>query len=204
MAATDGRRATSSKPMRENTLKAKIAAGEPSSLRGALQPSALPARCTFDYCRQPVGRERKCARSRLHLVCSSLLPPSRWRSGPHVCSRPFPRPGLGVTLALIGWGATLAAHGMAGHAITKRNPATAYSWRAVFYLLLALTLAATMPLVVDVLNLATVAGLPVGYYMAAQGLLILMAIFWRFAPPHTLMLSATPPPPRNRARITEC
>ena len=35
---------------------------------------------------------------------------------------PVPPAGLGVTLALIGWGATLAAHGMAGRAITKRRP----------------------------------------------------------------------------------
>jgi putative solute:sodium symporter small subunit len=89
---------------------------------------------------------------------------------------PVPPAGLGVTLALIGWGATLTAHGMAGRALTKRNTATAHSWRSVFYVLLALTLAATMPLIVDLLDLADVAGFPLGYYMAAQGLLILMAI----------------------------
>jgi putative solute:sodium symporter small subunit len=89
---------------------------------------------------------------------------------------PVPPTGLGVTLALIGWGATVAAHGMTGRAIRKQNSATAHSWRAAFYLLLALTLAATMPLVVDLLNLATVAGFPFGYYVAAQGMLILMSI----------------------------
>jgi putative solute:sodium symporter small subunit len=103
---------------------------------------------------------------------------------------PVPPAGLGVTLALIGWGATLAAHGMAGRAITKRNPSTAYSWRAVFYLLLALTLAATMPLVVDLLNLATVAGFPVGFYVAAQGLLIVMAILAFRAATHLDALSS--------------
>jgi putative solute:sodium symporter small subunit len=89
---------------------------------------------------------------------------------------PIPPTGLGVTLALIGWGATLAAHGMTGRALRQQDRAAAQSWRAVFYLLLALTLAVSFPLVVDLLNLATVAGFPVGYYMAAQGSLILMAI----------------------------
>lgn len=89
---------------------------------------------------------------------------------------PVPPTGLGVTLALIGWGATVAADGMTGRALRKEDRAAAQPWRAVFYLLLALTLAASLPLVVDLLNLATVAGFPVGYYMAAQGLLILMAI----------------------------
>lgn len=89
---------------------------------------------------------------------------------------PIPPPGLGVTLALIGWGTTVAAHGMTGRALRAQDVAAAQSWRAVFYLLLALTLAASLPLVVELLNLATVAGFPVGYYMAAQGSLILMAI----------------------------
>ena len=116
---------------------------------------------------------------------------------------PVPPAGLGVTLALIGWGATLAAHGMAGRAITKRNPSTAHSWRAVFYLLLALTLAATMPLVVDLLNLATVAGFPSVSTWPRRA----CSSSWRswlFAPPHISTLSAAPPPRRNRARITEC
>jgi putative solute:sodium symporter small subunit len=97
---------------------------------------------------------------------------------------------LGVTLALIGWGATLATHGMAGRALRKQDRATAQYWRAVFYLLLALTLAATMPLVVDLLNLATVAGFPVGFYVAAQGLLIVMAILAFRAATHLDALSS--------------
>lgn len=89
---------------------------------------------------------------------------------------PIPPAGLGLTLALIGFGATVTAHGMTGRALRKQNPGAAQFWRAAFYLLLALTLAATLPLVVDLLNLATVAGFPFGYYLAAQGLLVLMAI----------------------------
>jgi putative solute:sodium symporter small subunit len=103
---------------------------------------------------------------------------------------PVPPTGLGLTLALSGWGATLAAHGMTGRALRKQDRATAYSWRAVFYLLLALTLAATMPLVVDLLNLGTVAGFPVGFYVAAQGLLIVMAILAFRAATHLDALSS--------------
>ncbi len=105
---------------------------------------------------------------------------------------PVPPTGLGVTLALIGLGATLAAHGMTGRALQNQNTAAALSWRAVFYLLLALTLAATMPLVVDLMDLANVAGFPLGYYVAAQGLLILMAILAFRAATHLDALDSAP------------
>jgi putative solute:sodium symporter small subunit len=104
---------------------------------------------------------------------------------------PVPPAGLGMTLALIGWGATLAAHGMTGRAQRKHDRGAAQSWRAVFYVLLALTLAATMPLIVDLLNLATIAGFPVGYYVAAQGLVILMAILAFRATTHLDTLGST-------------
>jgi putative solute:sodium symporter small subunit len=49
-------------------------------------------------------------------------------------------------------------------------------WRALFYVLLVLTLAAALPVAVELLDLFSVAGFPVGYYLAAQGLLIVFAI----------------------------
>ncbi len=56
------------------------------------------------------------------------------------------------------------------------NAAGAQSWRTLFYLLFAVTLATTLPLVVDLLNLTSIAGFPLGYYVTAQGLLIFLAI----------------------------
>lgn len=88
-----------------------------------------------------------------------------------------PPPGLGLTLALAAAGATIAAHGMAGRAAaTSEASQAARRWRAAFYAVLALTAAAMLPLLVDVLDLITVAGFPLGYYLAAQGLLVAFAI----------------------------
>ncbi|MGE5267460.1 MAG: sodium/substrate symporter small subunit [Deltaproteobacteria bacterium] len=84
--------------------------------------------------------------------------------------------GLGVTLALAGAGATIAAHGMTGRAAQRSSPVSARRWRALFYVLLVLTLAATLPLAVELLDLVSIAGFPFGYYLAAQGLLILFAM----------------------------
>lgn len=81
--------------------------------------------------------------------------------------------GLGPTLALAAAGATVAAHGMAGRAAAAR---VALRWRAQTYALSAITAAAALPLVVEVLDLITVAGFPLGFYLAAQGLLIAFAI----------------------------
>lgn len=84
--------------------------------------------------------------------------------------------GLGVTLAVAGAGATIAAHGMAGRTAQHACAAATARWRALFYALLVLTLAAALPLIVEVLDLVSIAGFPLGYYMTAQGLLILFAI----------------------------
>lgn len=89
---------------------------------------------------------------------------------------PIAPAGLGVTLAIAGAGATIAAHGMSGRAARRSYLAAAIRWRALFYGLLALTLTAALPLAVELLDLASVGGFPLGYYMAAQGLLILFAI----------------------------
>jgi putative solute:sodium symporter small subunit len=89
---------------------------------------------------------------------------------------PVPPPGLGPTLALAAAGATMAAHGMAGRAALLATPGTDQRWRSVFYALLALTAAVVLPLVVEVLDLVTVAGFPLGFYLAAQGMLVAFAI----------------------------
>jgi putative solute:sodium symporter small subunit len=86
---------------------------------------------------------------------------------------PLPPLGLGPTLALAAAGATVAAHGMAGRAAAPRAAAR---WRAQTYALLAVTAAVALPLVVEVLDLVTVAGFPLGFYLAAQGLLLAFAI----------------------------
>ncbi len=86
---------------------------------------------------------------------------------------PLPPPGLGPTLALGVAGATVAAHGMAGRAAL---PGMIVRWRAATYALLTVTAAAVLPLVVEVLDLVKLAGFPLGYYLAAQGLLVLFAI----------------------------
>lgn len=89
---------------------------------------------------------------------------------------PVPPPGLGPVLALAAAGATVAAHGMAGRAEWPAKQGAAQRWQAVFYALLALTAAAVLPLVVEVLDLVTVAGFPLGFYLAAQGMLVAFAI----------------------------
>jgi putative solute:sodium symporter small subunit len=89
---------------------------------------------------------------------------------------PVPPPGLGMVLALAAAGATVAAHGMAGRAALSVSPGADQRWRSVFYTLLVLTAAAVLPLVVEVLDLVTVAGFPLGFYLAAQGMLVAFAI----------------------------
>jgi putative solute:sodium symporter small subunit len=88
---------------------------------------------------------------------------------------PLPPPGLGPTLALAVAGAAVAAHGMAGRAAASAVPGAALRWRTATYALLAITGAAALPLAVEVLDLVTVAGFPLGYFLAAQGLLVLFA-----------------------------
>nr|MCU0732985.1 hypothetical protein [Hyphomonas sp.] len=89
---------------------------------------------------------------------------------------PLAPAGLGPTLALAGAGATIAAHGMTGRFAQRSSPLAAGRWRALFYVLLVMTLAAALPLAVELLDLFSIAGFPVGYYLAAQGLLIVFAM----------------------------
>jgi putative solute:sodium symporter small subunit len=88
---------------------------------------------------------------------------------------PVPPAGLGLTIALSGLGSSIATHGMAGRARQYANSQAARTWQSVFYAVFAITTVAALPLVVDVLDLITVAGFPLGYYMAAQGVLIGLA-----------------------------
>jgi putative solute:sodium symporter small subunit len=99
-----------------------------------------------------------------------------WAAGAASAIAPIAPAGLGVTLALAGVGATITAHGLAGRAVRRSALAAASRWRAIFYAVLVLTLTATLPLAVDLLDLTSVAGFPLGYYVAAQGLLILFGI----------------------------
>jgi putative solute:sodium symporter small subunit len=99
-----------------------------------------------------------------------------WAAGAASAIAPIAPAGLGFTLALAGVGATMTAHGLAGRASCRRDLAASARWRAISYSLLVLTLTATLPLVVDLLDLTSVAGFPLGFYVAAQGLLILFAI----------------------------
>lgn len=87
-----------------------------------------------------------------------------------------PSPGLGPTLALLCAGATVAAHGMAGRVALAGRTGAVQRWRSAFYAVLALTAAAVLPLAVEVLDLISIAGFPLGYYLAAQGLLVAFAI----------------------------
>jgi putative solute:sodium symporter small subunit len=84
--------------------------------------------------------------------------------------------GLGANLVLAGTGATIAAHGMTGRFAQRSSLIAAGRWRALFYVLLVLTLAAALPMAVELLDLFSMAGFPVGYYLAAQGLLIVFAM----------------------------
>jgi putative solute:sodium symporter small subunit len=89
---------------------------------------------------------------------------------------PIPATGFLMTLALIGFGTMVAAHGMTGRAMLNGQPGRGQIWRAIFYMLTLLTLTAAVPLASEALDLATVAGFPIGYYLTAQGILLLLAI----------------------------
>jgi putative solute:sodium symporter small subunit len=107
---------------------------------------------------------------------------------------PIPPPGIGMTLALAALGTTIAAHGMAGRARHTDAPGTASLWRALFYALLILTLAASLPLTVEWLDLISVAGFPLGFFAAAQGLLLVFAILGFRAAMHLDVLDKNPLP----------
>jgi putative solute:sodium symporter small subunit len=110
---------------------------------------------------------------------------------------PITSASLGQTLTLAALGATLAAHGMSGRKLRRGLHDRSRFWRAAFYVLLVITLITALPLVVDILDLFTVAGFPIGYYMASQGLLILLAILSFRAATHLDALDnelASPPP----------
>ncbi len=111
---------------------------------------------------------------------------------------PLPPASLGTVLALVAFGGALAAHGCLGH-VRKRpdDPAFAHQyWRVVFAGLVAVTLVAILPLAADPLSLATVAGFPLGFYLVAQGVLVVLAILAFRAAQHldAIESEATSPP----------
>lgn len=89
---------------------------------------------------------------------------------------PIASASFGQSLPLASLGAAIAAHGLSGRKLRYGLHEASLSWRAAFYTLLATTLCAALPLAVEWLDLITVAGFPFGFYMTAQGLLILFAI----------------------------
>lgn len=92
--------------------------------------------------------------------------------------------GLGVALPLAALGAALAADGRARLEEHSRDSASGI-WKAVAYTCVVAMLATGLPLVSDILDLVSIAGFPLGYYVAAQGLLLLLAIL-AFRAAHTL------------------
>ena len=103
---------------------------------------------------------------------------------------PIPATGFLPTLAMIAFGTMVAAHGMTGRAVLNGQPGRAQIWRSVFYMLTVLTLISVMPLLMEALDLATVAGFPIGYYVTAQGMLVLLAILAFRAAAHLDRLEA--------------
>jgi putative solute:sodium symporter small subunit len=91
---------------------------------------------------------------------------------------PLPPASLGTVLAVVAFGGALAAHGYLGR-VRKRPDGSAFAhqfWRMVYGSLVAVTVVALLPLAADPLSLATVAGFPLGFYVVAQGVLIVLAI----------------------------
>jgi putative solute:sodium symporter small subunit len=103
---------------------------------------------------------------------------------------PIPATGFLMTLALIAFGTMVAAHGMTGRARLNGQPRRAQIWRSIFYMLALLTLTAAVPLTSEALDLATVAGFPIGYYVTAQGILVLLAVLAFRAAAHLDRLDA--------------
>lgn len=103
---------------------------------------------------------------------------------------PIRATGFLTTLALVAFGTMVAAHGMTGRAQLKGHPERVQIWRAIFYMLTLLTLIAAVPLASEALDLATVAGFPIGYYLTAQGMLLLLVILAFRAAAHLDRLDA--------------
>lgn len=92
---------------------------------------------------------------------------------------PLPPIGFGGTLTLILLGIGLVAHGLIGLRIASHAHNTTplrVLGRTIFTLAAAIVLVVAVPALVAPLNLAHVAGFPLGYYAAAQGVLVALAI----------------------------
>ncbi len=92
---------------------------------------------------------------------------------------PLPDVGIGATLAIVLVGGLLAAHGLVRRRLQTDGPqSSALRWRGRtgWTLVQALALVIAVPAFVAPLNLITIAGFPLGYYAAAQGALIALAL----------------------------
>lgn len=91
----------------------------------------------------------------------------------------IPPIGGGAVLALLAFGAFLFGHGWIGRKIA-RSPEDAWRWRvtgrALFTAAAALALMAVVPGLMPLLDLFSLGGFPVGFYLAAQGGVIALAI----------------------------
>lgn len=92
---------------------------------------------------------------------------------------PMPPIGNGALVALFAAGAVLFAHGWIGRKMA-RDAANAARWRfagrAMFAIAAALAILAAVPGLMPVLDLFSIGGFPLGYYLAAQGGAIALAI----------------------------
>lgn len=92
---------------------------------------------------------------------------------------PLPPLGFGGTLTLIAMGAGLVSHGLIGHRVRQDVVNTAplrVLGRTVSTLILTVMIVVAVPSLVAPLNLTQVAGFPLGFYVAAQGALLALAI----------------------------
>ncbi len=92
---------------------------------------------------------------------------------------PMPPIGGGALLALFAAGAVLFAHGWIGRKIVRDHD-NAARWRAasraVFVTGFALAIMVAVPGLMPVLDLFAIGGFPLGFYLAAQGGVIALAI----------------------------
>ena len=93
----------------------------------------------------------------------------------------FPLIGYGGTGAIVGLGALLIARGVYGRklkaAMGDKRAATRSAAAATAATLAILLLALTVPLTATALNVLSLGGFPVGYYMASLGAPVAMIIF---------------------------
>lgn len=91
----------------------------------------------------------------------------------------LPPIGFGATLAVLTLGAVLVAHGVIGLRLRTDGAETTrlrVHGRTAFAVLLTAAMGLAVPALVAPLNLFSIAGFPGGFYLAAQGALVALAI----------------------------